>query len=77
METRELVELGVLPLDIQREDMGWRVQWGPEPEPAQEGLPLLPLRAEPMEVDGAKQVQEDGATVEDDAVVEKANSLVS
>ena len=42
-------------------------------EPAPEGLPLLPLGPGPMEVDGTKQVPEDGAIVED-AVEEQANS---
>ena len=40
-----------------------------------EGPPLPALGVEPMEVEGgAKQVQEDGATVEDDTMVEQASS---
>ena len=44
---------------------------GAEPEMAEEGPPLTALGAEAMEVEGgAKQVQEDGAMVEDDAIAE-------
>ena len=56
--------------------MGWRVLWGPAIEPAQEGPPLPPLGQGPMEVDGAEQVLEDGAAVEE-AAEEETNSSPS
>ena len=37
------LELGVPPRDIQMEEVGKRVMWGPAIEPAPEGLPLAPL----------------------------------
>ena len=71
LEMGEELELRVLPPDIQLEDVGQRVQWGPEPEPVQEGPPLLPLGEELMEVENsAEQVQRDGSVVKDDAAVE-------
>ena len=69
LEMREELELGVLTPNIWLEDVGRWVWWGPAPEPAPEGPPLLPLGAGPMEVDGAKQAQ-DGASVEDDTTGE-------
>ena len=51
----EELELGMPHPDVQLEDVGWRVWWGPEPEPVAEGPPLLPLREELIEVEeGAK-----------------------
>ena len=44
LEMGEELELGVPPPDIQLKDVGWRVWWGPGPEPVPEGLPLSPLR---------------------------------
>ena len=44
-------------------------------EPAKEGLPLVPLGLGPMEVDGAEQVPEDGATV-GEATDEETDSLL-
>ena len=57
--------MGPPPPSIQLEEAGQRVPWGPAVELAQEGPPLLPLGLGLMEVDGAEQVLEDGATVED------------
>ena len=71
MKMEEELELGVLPPDIWLEDVGQRVWWGPELELVPEAPALLALGAEQMEVDGGVElVQEDGATVEDDAMVE-------
>ena len=50
---------------------------GLELELAQESLPLSPLGPGPMEVNGAKQVLEDGAPMEEDAVGEQVSSLLS
>ena len=52
---REKLELGALPPNNQLEEVGQRVPWGLELQPAQEGLPLSPLGLELMEVDGTKQ----------------------
>ena len=49
------------------EDVGQRVMWGPEPILAWEGPQLAPLKEALEEASGATPVQEDGATVEDDA----------
>ena len=43
LESSEALELGVLPPDIQMEEVGQRVMWGPAIELALEGLPLAPL----------------------------------
>ena len=37
------LELGVPPKDIQMEEVGERVMWGPAIEPMPEGTPLVPL----------------------------------
>ena len=50
---------------------------GRETEQVPEGPPLSPLGAEPIEVDGAEQAQEEGAMVKDDATVEQADSSAS
>ena len=39
----EALELGVPPKDVQMEEVGERVMWGPAIEPAPEGLPLALL----------------------------------
>ena len=65
MVTGEELEMGLPPPTVQLEEAGLWVLWGLAAEPAQEGLTLLPLGPRPMEVDGAKQVPEDGAMVED------------
>ena len=67
----EEMKLGVLPLNIQIEDMGQRVWLGLEPEPVAEGPALLALGVELMKVEGGtEQVKKNGAMVEDDAAVE-------
>ena len=43
LESGEALEFGVLPLDIQMEEVGQRKMWGPEPILAQEGPALVPL----------------------------------
>ena len=43
LESGEALEEGVLPLDVQIEEVGQRVMWGPELVLAQEGPPLAPL----------------------------------
>ena len=55
LEMGEELELGPPPLNVQLEEAGWWVPWGPELQPAQEGPPMSPLGLELMEVDGAKQ----------------------
>ena len=57
IETREELELGIPPPNICLTDVGRWVWWGPNPELALKGPPLLPLRVELMEVDGAKQTK--------------------
>ena len=42
-----MLELGVLPLDIQMEEVGQQVTWGPEQVLVQEGPPLAPLTEVP------------------------------
>ena len=37
------LELAIPPEDVQMEEVGKRVTWGPAIEPALEGLPLVPL----------------------------------
>ena len=71
----EELEMGPPPPTIQLEEVGQRVPWGPAVELAEEGPPLLPLGPGPMEVDGAKQVPEDGATVEE-ATDKETDSLL-
>ena len=67
---REELELGPPPPNVQLEGVGQWVSWGPELQLVQEGPPLSPLQAEPMDLDGTKQVQEDGAMAEEDAAGE-------
>ena len=71
----EELELGPPPPRIQLEEAGWWIPWGPLVEPAEEGSPLPPLGPGPVEVDGAKQVPEDGAMV-GEAVDEETDSLL-
>ena len=52
-EMREELELGPPPPNIELEDMGQQVPWGPELQLVQEGPPLSPLQVELIEVDGA------------------------
>ena len=63
-----MLGLGVLPKDVQIEEVGERVTWGPAIEPALEGLPLVPLMEVPIEESGAALAQEDDAVVDDEAV---------
>ena len=49
----EEIELGVMPPDVWIKEMGQLVWWALEPVLAQEGLPLLALGEELMEVEGA------------------------
>ena len=39
----EVLELGILPKDVQMEEVGERVTWRPAIEPALERLPLAPM----------------------------------
>ena len=41
------LELGIPPEDVQMEEVGKRVMWGPAVEPALEGPPLVPLGEAP------------------------------
>ena len=43
-QSGKVLELGVPPKDIQMEEVGEWVTWGPVIEPAPEGPPLAPLR---------------------------------
>ena len=64
-----MLEQGVLPLDIQMEEVGQQVTWGPEPVLAQEGPPLVPLMEVLNEESGTALVQEDGAMVGNEATL--------
>ena len=64
MATGEELEMGPLPPTIQLEEAGWWIPWGLAVEPVEEGSPLLPLGPGPMEVNGTRQVPEDGAVPE-------------
>ena len=71
------LELGILPEDVQMEEVGERVTWGPAIEPAPEGPPLAPLGGVPEEETGAVPVEEGGAVADDDAVEETASLSAS
>ena len=43
----KVLELGIPPKDVQMEEVGKRVTWGPAIEPALEGPPLAPLGEAP------------------------------
>ena len=47
LEFSEALELGVLPKDIQLEEVGQRVMWGPAIELVPEGPALAPLKEVP------------------------------
>ena len=64
MAIGEELEMGPPHPTIQLEVAGWWIPWGPVVEAAEEGPPLSPPGPGPMEVDGTKQVLEDGATTE-------------
>ena len=72
-----MLELGVPPKDVQMEEVGERVTWGPAVEPVMEGLPLAPLGEAPWEEIGTVPVQQGGATANDDAAEETALSSAS
>ena len=73
LEMGEELELGPPPPTIQLEEAGWLIPWGLVVKPAKESPPLPPLGPGAMEVDGAEQVLEDGATV-GEAVDEETDS---
>ena len=43
LESSKVLELGIPPKDIQMEEVGERVAWGPAIEPVLECPPLMPL----------------------------------
>ena len=47
LASSKALELGVPPKDIQMEEVGERVMWGPAIELAPEGPPLVPLEEVP------------------------------
>ena len=53
LESSEALELGVPPKDVQMEEVGERVMWGPVIELVPEGPPLAPLTGAPNEESGA------------------------
>ena len=65
LESSKALELGVQPEDIQMEEVGEWVEWGPAIEPAPEGPPLAPLMEAPNEESGATLAQKDGAKAYD------------
>ena len=69
------LEPGRPPLRVQLEEVGQQVSWGQAVEPANEGSPLAPLGAGPIEVDSAEQVPEDG-TVAEEAADKETDSLL-
>ena len=76
MAMGEELEMGPPSPTVQLEEAGRRIPWGLAVEPAEEGLPLLPLEPGPIEVDGPKQAPEDGSTAED-AAGEQVDSFPS
>ena len=69
LESGKVLELGVLPEDVQMEEVGERVTWRPALEPPLEGQPLAPSTEALNKESGSAPVQEDGATVDDNAVM--------
>ena len=69
--------MGIPPEDVQMEEVGERVTWGPAIEPAPEGPPLAPLGEAPEEETGAALAEEGGAAADDDAAEETASSSAS
>ena len=47
LASRKALELGILPEDVQIEEVGEQMMWGPVIEPVPEGLPLVPLMEVP------------------------------
>ena len=70
------LELGHLPPRVQLEEAEWQIPWVPAEELAKEGSPLSALGPGPLEVDGAEQVPEDGATA-GEATDEETNSSLA
>ena len=68
LESGKALELGIPPKDIQMEEVGKRVMWGPAIELVPEGPPLAPLMEALNEKSGTMPVQEDGAMVDDNAI---------
>ena len=68
--------LGCPPPRVQLGEVGWQIPWMLAVELAEEGSPLAPLGPGPMEVDGAEQALEDGATV-GEAVDGETNSSLA
>ena len=56
LASSEALELGVPPEDVQMEEVGEQVTWGPAIEPAPEGPPLAPLGEAPEEETGTAPV---------------------
>ena len=73
--TGEELELGCPPPRFQLEEVGEWIPWGLVVEPAEEGLPLAPPGAGPMEVDGTEQALKDGAVVGEATDEETDSSL--
>ena len=69
------LETGPPSLMVQLEKAGWQILSGLVVEPTKEGPPLSPPGPGPIEVDGADQVLEDGATVEEAVDKETDSSL--
>ena len=72
---RKELELRPPPPTVQLNEAGGRIPWTPAVEPVEEGPPLLPLGPGLMEVDGAVQAPEDGATAEEATDEETDSSL--
>ena len=75
MAMGEELEMGPPSPTVQLEEAGRQIPWGLAVEPAEEGLPLLPLGLGLMEVYGTAQALEDGATVGETADEETDSSL--
>ena len=63
MATGRDLGLGCPPNRVGLKEVGPRIPWMPEVEPAKEGSPLAPLGPGAMEVNGAEQAPGDGAMV--------------
>ena len=67
LASSEVLELGDQPKDVQMEEVGKQVMWGPVIEPPLEGLPLAPLTEVLLEETGATAPQEGGTMADNDA----------
>ena len=63
-----MLELGILPKDVQMEEVGKWLMWGPAVEPVSEGPPLVPLTEALYEESSIALAQEDGAMADNDAM---------